>query len=1233
MSVTPIPNNQFQATVNAWISDPSQAQFTDSTNTPYYGLIGNWDTSQVTYMGFAFQYQTTFNDDISGWNTSNVTDMTRMFNGASAFNKDISGWDTSNVTNMFSMFASASVFNKDIGGWDTSNVINMYGMFSNASAFNQDISGWNTSIVIDMTEMFSNASAFNQDISGWSTSNVRDMTSMFNGASAFNQDISGWKVYEATDLSNMFNSSAMVGNTYGLTTPTPVYTEFTTPSSTITNENFKGITYNYIENPSSAMFTNSGNTPYYGPITGWDVSQVTNMSYAFFHGSGTQFNEDISGWDTSNVTDMSYMFHSAQAFNQNINVWNTSNVTNMYRMFYGASAFDQNISGWNTSNVRDMTLMFTNASAFNQNISVWNTSNVTDMSSMFFSASAFNQNISPWKVYEATTLSNMFFNSGMVGNSYGLTTPTPLYTEFNQKTPLIDSNIRTIVSDWVADPTFAKFTDPTNEPYYGPISGWDVSQVTNMSEAVKDQTTFNDNITTWDTSNVTSFNSMFENATAFDQNISGWDTSSGTIFNSMFKNATAFNQNIIGWDTSSGTSFNSMFENATTFNQNISYWDVGSSAVLTDMFTSSGMVGNSYGLTTPTPLYTEFNQKTPLLDSNIRTIVSDWVADPTVAKFTDPTNVPYYGPISGWDVSQVTNMSEAVKDQTTFNDDIRGWNTSNVTSFQAMFENATTFNVNISCWSVGSSAVLTDMFTSSGMVGNSYRLTTPTPLSIEFNKPTPVLDTNIQTIVSDWVADPTAAKFTDPTNVPYYGPISMWDTSEITNMSELIRNQTTFNDDIRGWNTSNVTSFQAMFENATAFNQNISYWVVGSSAVLTDMFTSSGMVGNSYGLTTPTPISTEFNKSAPLLEGNIRTNVSDWVADPTAAKFTDPTNIPYYGPISGWDTSQVTNMQFAIKDQTTFNDDISMWDTSNVTSFQGMFENATAFNQKISFNLNKHIQGGFTSGWDTSSATSFQGMFESATAFNQNISYWVVDSTATLTDMFTSSGIIGNSYGLTTPTPLSTEFNQTRPFPFACFLEGTKIETLHGYIGVEYLRKGHKIKTINNGFLRIKHIGVRSIYHAASEERIQNQLYVCPKSLFPEAKEDLIVTGCHSLLIDREFHNEQERENIIDTLGQIYLTDGMYRFPACVLEGLTHVYPNKGTYNIYHFALENEDYYMNYGIYANGILAESSSIRYMREFSGMELIGEETNVFDEHMRWATDVWKNNKIKNSMILSS
>jgi hypothetical protein len=39
----------------------------------------------------------------------------------------------------------------------------------------------------------------------------------------------------------------------------------------------------------------------------------------------------------------------------------------------------------------------------------------------------------------------------------------------------------------------------------------------------------------------------------------------------------------------------------------------------------------------------------------------------------------------------------------------------------------------------------------------------------------------------------------------------------------------------------------------------------------------------------------------------------------------------------------------------------------------------------------------------------------------------------------------------------------------------------------------------------------------------------------------------------------------------------------------------KGDHKIYHFALENEDNYMNYGVYANGLLVETTSKRFMDE--------------------------------------
>ena len=49
----------------------------------------------------------------------------------------------------------------------------------------------------------------------------------------------------------------------------------------------------------------------YGPIAGWDVSGITDMSGLFY--KMTKFNADISNWDTSGVTDMSAMFEVRSA--------------------------------------------------------------------------------------------------------------------------------------------------------------------------------------------------------------------------------------------------------------------------------------------------------------------------------------------------------------------------------------------------------------------------------------------------------------------------------------------------------------------------------------------------------------------------------------------------------------------------------------------------------------------------------------------------------------------------------------------------------------------------------------------------------------------------------------------------------------------------------------------------------------------------------------------------------
>ena len=173
-------------------------------------------------------------------------------------------------------------------------------------------------------------------------------------------------------------------------------------------------------------------------------------------------------------------------------------------------------------------------------------------------------------------------------------------------------------------------------------------------------------------------------------------------------------------------------------------------------------------------------------------------------------------------------------------------------------------------------------------------------------------------------------------------------------------------------------------------------------------------------------------------------------------------------------------------------------------------------------------------------------------------------------------------------------------YQYPCFKEGTLILTDKGYIPVQDLKKGDLVKTLLNGFLPIDMIGKRDIVHSASSLRIKHQLYKCSPGEYQYVFEPLVITGCHSILVD-DFVNEEQREKTIEVNGNIYITDDMYRLPACA-DLRASVYETPGTYTIYHFALENADYYMNYGIYANGLLVETCSKRYLKECSNMEII-------------------------------
>ena len=171
-----------------------------------------------------------------------------------------------------------------------------------------------------------------------------------------------------------------------------------------------------------------------------------------------------------------------------------------------------------------------------------------------------------------------------------------------------------------------------------------------------------------------------------------------------------------------------------------------------------------------------------------------------------------------------------------------------------------------------------------------------------------------------------------------------------------------------------------------------------------------------------------------------------------------------------------------------------------------------------------------------------------------------------------------------------------------CFLEGTQILCLingtEAYIPVESLKKGMLVKTSRDGFKAVDMIGSGSIENPGTTDRYEHRLYKCSPSKYPELTSDLYLTGCHSILVDEL--TEKQRADTKRILDRIFVTDKKYRLAASIDER-AEPWASEGVYTIWHFALENTNDNMNYGVYANGgLLVEScckSTMRMRSNFS------------------------------------
>ena len=76
----------------------------------------------------------------------------------------------------------------------------------------------------------------------------------------------------------------------------------------------------------------------------------------------------------------------------------------------------------------------------------------------------------------------------------------------------------------------------------------------------------------------------------------------------------------------------------------------------------------------------------------------------------EPLAETKFGPISHWDVSEISSMKELFRGAASFNADLSRWVVDKVVDMSGMFANATSFDSDLSCWQVSQSADTTGMF-------------------------------------------------------------------------------------------------------------------------------------------------------------------------------------------------------------------------------------------------------------------------------------------------------------------------------------------------------------------------------------------------------------------------------------------------------------------------------------------------------------------------------------------
>ena len=746
------------------------------------------DLSKVTSTAGMFFAAEKLNGDFSGWNTSTVTDMSFMFDGATIFNGDISTWDVSKVTNMREMFQNADAFNQELSNWNVSSVTNMRGLFQDTDSFNGDVSTWNTGSATNMFGMFANATAFNQDVSGWDVSKVTDFGGMFLNAASFDQDISTWDISSAIRLDN---------NQYGFL-----------QGSNLSMQNYDLLLnkWSKLENIPTGLSLNVGDVKYgAGERYKLDLMNLHNWSFT----DGGFYNTFLTRWDIKES-------------NPTINI----PVAGLEEL----SEYDFTID-WGDGTLERYT---------GDNPTISHTYSGIDatiiaISGTFPAMNAQSNSTSMPQLTEVARWGDIVWES----MAYMFTNATNLEITA-QDVPNLD-NVSSI------EGMFASFG---TSKFNSDISGWDVSNITNMKLLFAGADAFNKDVSGWDVGSVTTMESMFAQATSFDQNLGAWDirnvvTFDGESGGSGFMDGTAlstvnYDSTLLGWADKlsvstertvsfgeaqrsilSNQAYEKLVELGWTFN------DGGKVATFTTRWLTTSA---DETVTIPTGGGEEISD----FD-----FVIDW-GDGTIEKFSglddpDPSHTyasadthtvsitgifPHMDPVEEGKLDQLVSLESWGTIEWEKMDRMFAWginmeynatdvpDLSKVTDVRGMFFNTPKFNGDLSDWDVSNVERMESMFFK----------------AVSFNSD-----------ISSWnVSNVTSMQSMFSEASSFNADISDWEVSKVTNMARMFREASSFNQDLSGWDVDQVTDMGGMFHNATAFDQDLGDWNITSVEFLSN---------------------------------------------------------------------------------------------------------------------------------------------------------------------------------------------------------------------------------------------------------------------------------------------------------------------------------------------------------------------------------------------------------------